>query len=440
MEEKYLFKDFSKYVFLNIFGQIAFSCYTLMDTYFVSVKLGADGLAALNIAFPIFCLMNGLGLMYGIGGGIKYAICKSRNSEKRANRVFTSAFFLAIFTGIIFFIFGLLFSEKIVKFLGANQSIFKITNTYLKVMLLFAPAFLLNNILQAFVRNDKNPRLSMLAMISGSISNVILDYIFIFPLDMGIFGAIFATGLAPIISMLIISPYILKRKNGFHLAKIKIDIESSIEIISKGFTAFITEATSGLVMFLFNILMLGISGNLAVAAFGIVSVISLVVIAIYTGLSQGIQPIISHYYGKNKIESLEKILKYALITQIILSFIIYLTIYLGRDTFTSFYNEEKNMILQIYAREGLKLYFLACPFIGFNIVVATFFASTEKVKLSQIISLSRGFIVLVPVAFFMAKNFEMKGVWLSYPISEILVSIISLFLIFKNLKKVCVKF
>ena len=98
------------------------------------------------------------------------------------------------------------------------------------------------------------------------------------------------------------------------------------------------------------------------------------------------------------------------------------------------------MILQIYAREGLKLYFLACPFIGFNIVVATFFASTEKVKLSQIISLSRGFIVLVPVAFFMAKNFEMKGVWLSYPISEILVSIISLFLIFKNLKKVCVKF
>lgn len=435
MEEKNIFRDFSKYVFLNILGQIAFSCYTLMDTYFVSVKLGADGLAALNIDFPFFSLLNGLGLMYGIGGGIKYAICKSRNSEKRANRIFTSAFLLAMVTGIIFFIIGLLFSEKLVVFLGSDKSIFNITNTYLKVMLLFAPAFLLNNIMQAFVRNDKNPRLSMLAMISGSVSNVILDYIFIFPLDMGIFGAIFATGLAPIISLLIILPYILKRKNGFHLTKIKLDLESILEIISKGFTAFITEATSGTVMLVFNLLILGISGNLGVAAFGIVSVISLVVIAIYTGLSQGIQPIISHYYGKNDKEKVEKILKYGFFTQIFLSLIIYLTIYFGRDLFTSFYNEEGNIILQRYASKGLVLYFLACPFIGINIVTSTFFASTEKVKLSQIISLSRGFIILVPLAFLMAKNFKLNGVWLSYPFSEILVSLISIFLIWKNLIK-----
>ncbi|PMC82425.1 MATE family efflux transporter [Anaerococcus hydrogenalis] len=435
MDEKNLFKDFSKYVFLNIFGQIAFSCYTLMDTYFVSVKLGADGLAALNIAFPIFCLLNGLGLMYGIGGGIKYAICKSRNSEKRANRIFTSALLLALVTGIIFFIIGLSFSEKLVIFLGADNNIFDITNTYLKVMLLFAPAFLLNNIMQAFVRNDKNPRLSMIAMISGSISNVILDYIFIFPLDMGIFGAIFATGLAPIISMLIIMPYILKRKNGFHFIKMKVDVESILEIISKGFTAFITEATSGIVMFVFNLLILGISGNLGLAAFGIISVISLVVIAIYTGLSQGIQPIISHYYGKNDKEKVEKIFKYGLLTQMFISLIIYITIYFGRDLFASFYNEEGNIILQRYASEGLVLYFLACPFIGINIVTSTFFASTEKVKLSQIISLSRGAIVLVPVAILMAKSFKLNGVWLSYPISEILVSLISLFLIWKNLIK-----
>lgn len=435
MEEKNLFRDFSKYVFLNIFGQIAFSCYTLMDTYFVSVKLGADGLAALNIAFPIFCLLNGLGLMYGIGGGIKYAICKSRNSEKRANRIFTSSLLLALVTGIIFFIIGILFSEKLVIFLGADNNIFDITNTYLKVMLLFAPAFLLNNIMQAFVRNDKNPRLSMIAMISGSISNVILDYIFIFPLNMGIFGAIFATGLAPIISMLIIMPYILKRKNGFHFIKMKVDVESILEIISKGFTAFITEATSGIVMFVFNLLILGISGNLGLAAFGIVSVISLVVIAIYTGLSQGIQPIISHYYGKNDKEKLEKILKYGLLTQMFISLIIYITIYFGRDLFTSFYNEEGNIILQRYASQGMVLYFLACPFIGINIVTSTFFASTEKVKLSQIISLSRGAIVLVPVAILMAKSFKLNGVWLSYPISEILVSLISLFLIWKNLIK-----
>ncbi|MDU5585006.1 MAG: MATE family efflux transporter, partial [Pseudomonas aeruginosa] len=154
-----------------------------------------------------------------------------------------------------------------------------------------------------------------------------------------------------------------------------------------------------------------------------------------TGLSQGIQPIISHYYGKNDKEKVEKILKYGFFTQIFLSLIIYLTIYFGRDLFTSFYNEEGNIILQRYASEGLVLYFLACPFIGINIVTSTFFASTEKVKLSQIISLSRGFIILVPLAFLMAKNFKLNGVWLSYPFSEILVSLISIFLIWKNLIK-----
>lgn len=426
------FLEFGKYVFLNIFAQIAFSCYTLMDTYFVSWKLKADGLSALNIAFPMFCIINGMGLMIGIGGGIKYSIFKSKDRDDDANTIFTNAVVLGISIACLFVISGGFFSDKLVRFLGADDSIFEMTNTYLRVMMLFAPAFFMNNILQCFVRNDRNPRLSMAAMVIGSISNVILDYVFIFPMDMGIFGAIFATGLAPIISMMVIFPYIIARNNGFHLNKNFFDFQSFGEIVSKGMFALLTEATSASVMFTFNMIILGISGNVGVAAFSIITVISLVVTAIYTGLSQGIQPLISHYYGKNDFEDVRKILKYSVVTQIMLSVLIYGVIYLNADILAAFYNKANDVLLQDYAVNGMKIYFVACFFIGFNIVVSTYFTSTERSTKSQVISFARGFVVIIPTALILSRVFLMTGVWAAYPVSECIVCMIAMVLFFRE--------
>ena len=292
MKNQSVFRDFSKYVSLNIFGQMAFSCYTLADTFFVAAKLGANGLTALNLAFPVFCLINGTGLMLGMGGGTRYSICKSRNKENEANQIFTNAICLVLAFSALLVFAGASFSECIVSFLGADDSVFAMTNEYLKVMMLFTPAFLTNNLLQCFVRNDGNPSLSTIAMITGSMSNVVLDYIFIFPLNMGIFGAIFATGLAPIISIIVLSPYFIKKKNKFHLVMTAPCRKYLAEIISNGASPFLTEFTSGIVMFLFNFIILRIAGNIGVAAFGVITVISLVVVSVFTGLSQGIQPII----------------------------------------------------------------------------------------------------------------------------------------------------
>ena len=159
MRNTSIFKVFLKYVSLNILGQMAYSCYTLADTFFVSASLGANGLTALNLAFPVFCLINGTGLMIGMGGGTRYSILKSRGEDDRANRVFTNAVYLVAFFSALFATAGLLFSGTIVRLLGADDTVFAMTNTYLRVMLLFAPAFLSNNLLQCFVRNDGRPSL-----------------------------------------------------------------------------------------------------------------------------------------------------------------------------------------------------------------------------------------------------------------------------------------
>ena len=171
----------------------------------------------MNLAYPVFCILNGIGLMLGIGGGIKYSILKSRENNEDADKIFTNTIYLDIIFGILFVIIGLFFSKKVVALLGADEKVFNLAHTYVKVLLLFAPFFITNNILQCFIRNDGNPKLSMFIMTIGSLSNIILDYIFIFPMNMGIFGAILATCFSLIILLIMVLHYIFKRKNNFHI-------------------------------------------------------------------------------------------------------------------------------------------------------------------------------------------------------------------------------
>lgn len=423
MKDKKIFKDFFKYVSLNVIGQMAYSCYTLADTFFVSAKLGANGLTALNLAFPVFCLINGTGLMLGMGAGTRYSLLRSRGDCQKANQSFTNAIFLTACFAVIFCFSGLFFSGVIAKALGADETIFDMTNTYLRVMLLFSPAFLANTILQCFVRNDGNPSLSMAAMFTGSLSNIILDYIFIFPLRMGILGAILATGMSPVISMIVLSSYFIGRKNNFHFVSAIPDKKEMMKILSTGIPSLVTEVSSGVVMLVFNFIILRLEGNTGVAAFGVITVISLVVVAVYTGLSQGIQPIISLNYGTGNTANVKAIWKYAMITILLISAVIYGTIFFNTAQITIAFNSGKNESLQRLAVTGLKLYFLACPVTGFNIISATYFVSTERSRPAQIISCLRGFLMLIPMVFLLSSVWGITGVWLAYPFTEGMVAL-----------------
>ena len=219
MKKSDSFRDFAKYASLNVMGMIGLSCYILADTFFVSQGLGTNGLTALNLAIPVYSFIHGSGLMIGMGGGTRYSILKSRGDPAEANRTFTEAVVLAAVFAVLFLLVGIFCSGAIVSLFGADENVFVMSETYLRVILLFAPAFLLNNVLLCFVRNDGAPQRSMTAMIGGSLSNVALDWFFIFPLRMGIFGAALATGLAPLISMLILSPHFFRKKNGFRPVK-----------------------------------------------------------------------------------------------------------------------------------------------------------------------------------------------------------------------------
>lgn len=431
--EKNIFRNFIKYVSLNVLGMIGLSCYILADTFFISKALGATGLAALNFSISIYSVIHGFGLMIGIGGATRFSILKSQNEEKRANVVFTTCMKLGIFIGVILAIIGVFGSKSLALILGADITTLPLTKTYLTTILCFSPFFIVNNILLAFVRNDNNPKLSMIAMLTGSFMNIVLDYIFMFPLGMGMFGAAFATGIAPVISISIMSIHFIKGKSNFRFIRNRIRWTPINDILSLGLAAFIGEVSSAVVLITFNLVILRFRGNLGVASYGIVANIALVGISVFTGIAQGIQPLVSKGYGMDNHVVLKKVMKYALITSLSIASLIYLTVSYNADIIIGIFNSEQNIEVAQIAKKGLRIYFLGFFFAGLNIIIAMYLSAIEHTIEAFTISILRGFIIIVPLVFLLSSILNMTGIWLTFVLTESAVTIIAI--IMASLKK-----
>lgn len=425
MEEISIRRSFTRYVSLNVIGMLGLSCYILADTFFVARGIGADGLAALNLAIPVYSFIHGTGLMIGMGGATRFTISKSES-------VFTQALYYAFFTACFFTIMGVFFSEPIAALLGASGGTLENTTVYLRTILCFSPMFLLNNVIICFVRNDGNPKLSMFAMLTGSFSNVILDYIFIFPLGMGMFGAAFATGIAPVISLTILSIHLLKKRNTFHCLRQTPRFRDFADLSALGISAWITELSSGIVIIVFNMLLLQLAGNTGVAAYGILANIALVILAVFTGIAQGMQPIVSLSHREKHPERIRKVLQYGFLTAGVIAVLVYILSFLFAEPIVAAFNKDGNAQLAEIAVQGMRIYFTAFVFAEVNLLCAACFSAVDCPKNAFVISLLRGFLIIVPAALILSALFGINGVWTAMTVSEFVVLLVSIWMLRKS--------
>lgn len=422
-------KEFIKYVSLNVLGMLGLSCYVLADTFFVAQKLGPTGLAALNFSIPIFSIIQGIGLMLGIGGATRFSIAKSQNRNKKQEKdldtSFTHAVVLCIIASLAIWMIALFGSKALAQLLGANGEILKLTLTYIKMIMWFSPFFILNNILVSFVRNDGNPKLAMNAMLISSFSNIILDYIFMYPFGMGMFGAVLATSISPIISLLILTKHIRSGKCSFHFLRCKLQIAVMGKISACGFSSFIAELASAISLITFNLVIMKINGELGVAAYGIVANIALIVTAIFTGIAQGVQPLVSRFYGKEDSKELNRVIKMGILTALSLFAVIFIIIMFGSNLIISAFDSENNLEMRNIASQGMKLYFIGYLFASINILVVTILSATTKVKIAFIISNLRSWLLFIPAILVLTKMFGMCGVWCSFLVTEFIVILFS---------------
>lgn len=417
-EQTGIFREFLKYTSSNILAMLAISCYILADTFFISKGMGADGLTALNLAIPAFNFIQGCGLMYAIGGAARFAMFRGSEDKMSANRIFTNTVILSMGTAVLFMAMGLLIPETLALLLGADEQVLELTSTYLRVLLLFSPAFMMNVLMQSFVRNDGYPQIAMMGVLVGNLVNIVLDYVFIFTFGLGMLGAALATGVAPVISLMILFRHWRSDRSSFRLVKMKPDGAYTGSTMSLGLPSLLTELSAGIVMIMFNMIILDLLGNVGVAAYGVIANLAIMVTAIYNGVAQGMQPLVSRFYGKNDKRSIANILRYALITMATMSVLIYGVILLWADPITGIFNSEGNQQMQQIAVTGLKLYFSSVLFLGFNMVMSMYFVSVDRPVPGQVISLLRGFLVIVPVTIAMAAIWGIHGVWLAYPAAE----------------------
>lgn len=428
-------KTFFKYVSANILGMIGLSCYILADTLFIARGIGANGLTALNLAIPVYSFMHGLGLMAGMGGATRYSISRGAGDFTVQKQIFTQSFYFTLFLSSIFLILGITAAKPISILLGANAETLQLTTEYLKILMIFAPFFMCNNLLICFVRNDGSPQLSMMAMLTGSFSNIIMDYLFIFPLEMGMKGAALATAASPVLSILVLSLHFVKKHNQFYFYHVRPSLKRTLDICALGSSSLIVEVSSGVVMLVFNLLILKISGNIGVAAYGVIANIALVLNSIYTGISQGVQPVISQCFGRHEHKQIRQVLLCAFTTSSLLAIVSYIITFVWAQPIAAVFNKDQNPLLNAIAENGMQIYFTAFLFAGINIITTTFLSSTDHPKEAFLLSLFRGFVLVIPMGLFLSFLFGINGIWMTLPVTELIVAIPSVCFIRKLLKK-----
>lgn len=414
-------KLFFKYVSLNVLGMVGISLYILADTFFIAQALGSNGIASLNLSIPAYGVINGIGLMLGLGGASRYSILSAQKEIKTAQKVYAQSLIFGVIIGGVFLVFGLFGSGLIARSLGANNETLASTSIYLQTILFFSPFFILNNTLQSFVRNDGDPSLAMSGMMIGSFLNIVLDYIFIFPLDMGMFGAALATCIAPISSIAVLSIHFKRATNQLKFVFQKLNWIVLKDICYLGATGFINEIASAVVLFLFNTIIFSLEGNLGLAAYGIVANISFVVLSLFTGVAQGAQPLLSDSYGKRDLSKIKHVLTLSIITALVISATVYLTTLLFKSGIIAAFNSDQSTHVAEMAATGLIVYFIGFFFAGINTISTTYFSATDQPRLALFFSLLRGGVLIIPIVLLFSYLWGMNGVWMSYVAAEAIV-------------------
>ena len=414
---------FGKYVFQNILGMLGISVYILADTFFISMAEGAGGITALNLVLPIYSLIFAIGAMIGVGSAIRFSVLRAREDET-ADAYFSNALMFALVFGAIFIVAGILVPDKLLEVLGGDPRIVAIGTPYTRIFLMFAPFFMGNHICNAFVRNDGNPALAMQATLFSSLFNIVMDYVLMFPMGLGMAGAAWATGFSPVVGILMCCRHFFSKKSTVKFLWKKPSFQRLLSSCRLGVSAFIGELSSGVTTAIFNFLILGLAGNDGVAAYGVVANVAIVATSIFNGVAQGTQPLFSRFYGKGEKDAIQKILKLAMGTSIVLALLI-LAVTMGfTESIVGIFNSENNGQMAAYAMKGVKIYFWGFLFAGINIAGAGYLSAIEEAGWAFAISMIRGVVAISVCAFVLAHFFGMTGIWMAFPAAEFITALV----------------
>ena len=335
--------------------------------------------------------------------------------------------------GIILSILITIFIDPIIHFLGGGGVLFPYVKDYMSVVILFCTCYMVGYALEIYIKVDGNPVYPAVCVMTGGIINIFLDYLFVVVYPYGIKGAAFATGMSQLTSTSMLLFYILFKTKKIKFIKLKYYFKALLKISKIGFAEFLAEVSTGIAIFIFNIVIIKELGEKGVSAFGIIGYISSFVVMTMIGFSQGIQPIVSFNLGAKKYANVIKTLKISLLMIIATGIIFYGSInILSEKIISTFLNDIETFKMTKYA---LTVYSFAYIINGLNIVTAGYFTAVKKVKISTTITILRGVILIGLFLIVLPKVFGTVGIWWSVPAAELVTLVSSFYFIRKYMHK-----
>ena len=435
LAEHFTYKKLIRFTLPTIIMMIFTSIYGIVDGIFVSNFVGSDAFAAVNLIMPVLMILGTIGFMVGTGGSALVSKTIGEGNKEKAKEYFSMLIYLLIIISFIFTIIGINLIKPIAQILGADKNMMEYCITYGRTLLIFLTPFVLQNSFQSFLIVAEKPTFGLIISIIAGITNMFLDFLFMYIFKWGVFGAALATGISQFVGGIIPFIYFCSKKNSqLRLKKAKFEWKAIGQTCINGSSEMLTNLSLSLVNLLFNMQLMKYVGANGVVAYGVIMYIGFIFIGTYLGYSIGTAPIISYHYGAKNTDELKNLLKKSLklicITSIIMTVVAELLSKVFASVFVSYDVELFDL-----TTKAIRLFALSYLISGLNIFASSFFTALNNGVVSAAISFLRTLVFQTIMIFVLPLLLGVDGLWLSVVVAEIFAVIVSVIFLLVNKKK-----
>lgn len=428
-------KQFFKFVIPSVVSMLVFNLYTMVDGIYVARFVGEHALSAVNISMPYVNFIFAFSILFSVGTSTVVAIFRGENNMKSANETFTRNTIFLTVCALIITLLALVFQNELALFLGVSEVTLPYVHDYLGVLIWFTFFFIVSYSMEVLVKTDGFPKLATAAVSVGAVMNIVMDYVLVVHVGMGIRGAAIATGLSQVLTFTVFTIHFLGKRGTIHWCKTTMDLSVYKRIIPIGTADFITELSAGTIIFLFNHAILKHIGDNGVVTYTVITYIYNIVMMTFTGISQGMQPLVSFYRGRREENTCRLFLRYALYSTFAMSMLALAICLFMTPALVSIFIDASRAELFTYTVHAFRIYSLCYLVIGYNIVCSGYFAAVEKSGYSFAISLLRGFVLIAASIWIMGELFQGEGIWYATLVCESSTLVVSIWCMLHSQKK-----
>ena len=416
-------------------GILVMSLNILIDTIFVGQWIGSEAIAAINVVLPVSFFIAALGMAIGVGGASIISRSLGEKNIVKAEQTFGNQITLTFLITILVVIFGLFFVNQIIPIFGGKGLLFSFAKTYYVIVMYGVPVLAFCMMANNTIRAEGKPKNAMYAMLLPSISNLTLDYIFIKVFDMGMMGAAWATSLSYgvcatyIIYFFLSGQSILRPK----LSNFFINYNTVLQITSLGSVTLVRQAMVSLTVLLVNNILFTIGGESSITVYAIISRMLMFATFPIFGITQGFLPIAGYNYGAKNWLRVRNIINTSILYSSVLATIVFLLIFFYSDFIPQIFS--KDVIVSEQTPMALRYVFMALPIIGIQLIGAAYFQAIGKAKPALLLTLSRQGFFFIPLLFLLPPYIGIDGVWLSFPIADLLSTLVTIYFLNRSIRK-----